>query len=288
MARVPQDSEAEGAGPARDASEAPPTSGSATGTPLAPPATSDAAGPAVGPVSQALESLWARHRSAWRRLLSPRAITELTLRASFDVDVISPRWIANKIPRGTIPDCPSCDDICCAGLENVVSLRLKDVAMLIDIGRTDLMSRKKPNFPREWLRRRPGLHELVGSELWRTLPVMRQVGDLRICAALSPDLRCSIHPHWPTSCERFPYTLSAVRRTVTWGTRCPSRQCAPEHEARSDALFRGALDAYNERVKDAVLLAHARPRLEAMGIGAWLIGPDEDPFEPRPPLPIVE
>jgi hypothetical protein len=244
----------------------------------------------VGPTSERLEAVWRRYKSAWKRLLSPRAITELQLRASFDIDLIAPWRIANKIPKGTIPDCASCDDICCAGLENVVSLRLVDVAMFIDMDRTDLISKKKPNFPKAWLRTRPMLHELVGSELWRALPVMRQVGEHRICAALTPDLRCGIHPNWPTSCERFPYTLSAARRQVTWGTRCPSKQFAPEHEPRSEQLFESSIVAYNERVKDAVLLAHAKDDLEALGIGAWITKPDEDPFEPKvsSTLPIID
>lgn len=209
-------------------------------------------------------------------------IAELKLRASFEVDLVSPKKIASKIPAGTIPNCAACEDLCCAGLENVVSLRLSDVAGLMDIGRTDLMTKKKPNFPKNMLRNRPGLYEVVGSELWRTLPVLRQIGESRICAALTPDLKCSLHPHWPTSCERFPYTLSARKRTVSWGTRCPERQCAPEHYERSQELTAAAISAYNERVKDAVLLTHAKDELDALGIGAWLTRDHEDPFEPRP------
>lgn len=237
-----------------------------------------------------LEELWARFDSTWRRLLSPRAITELMLRASFDVDLLAPWHIANKIPRGTIPDCERCEDICCAGIENVVSLRLIDIAVFIDLGRTDLMAKRKPNFPERMLRTKPRLRELVASELWRALPVLKQVGERRICVALAPDLRCSLHPHWPTSCERFPYTLSAVRRNVTWGTRCPSKQVGEEHEDRGDQLFGASIDAYNERIRDAVLLAHARKDLDRIGVGTWITDPKEDAFEPRSPgpLPIVD
>lgn len=243
----------------------------------------------AGPTEQALDQLWSRFDRSWRRLLSPRILEELKLRASFDVELFSPRQIANEVPRGTVPDCASCEDICCVGIENLVSLRLVDVAVLIDIDRTDLMTKVKPAFSDELLRRRPALGELVASELFRTLPVLRQLGDSRICAALTPELSCSLHPHWPTSCERFPYTLSAARKTVGWGTRCPSRRRSAEDARRSDEIFEAAISSYNERVRDAVLLAHAREDLEALGLGAWLVGAGEEAFEPlpKPRLPVL-
>ncbi len=238
---------------------------------------------------EALNRVWIRYRSKWRRLLSTSALRELRLRASFDVDLLG-RWrIQNLVPAGTIPDCPNCTDICCAGLENVVSLRLRDIAQLIDMKRTDLMSKKKPNFPAYMLAERPSLRELVASELWQTLPVLRQTGDLKVCAALSKNLKCTLYPNWPTTCERFPYSLSVMRRRVTWGTRCPSKKQDRAFEPRRQELFRAALDAYDERVKDAVLLAHGRAELNDIGVGDWLIKPGEDPFEQAPRgLPIVK
>ena len=243
----------------------------------------------IGPRRRALEALWGRHRSKWRRLLSPSAVRELKLRASFDVDLLS-RWrFTNRVPRGTVPDCPNCTNICCAGLENAVSLRLSDVARLIDLGRTDLMTKRKPNFPAPMLAERPGLRELVASELWRTMPVLRQTGDLKVCAALGKNLKCTLYPNWPLTCERFPYTLSMMRRQVAWGTRCPTKKQDRSFEPQRKKMFTAALNAYDERVKDAVLLAHARPALDEIGIGEWLVGPDEDPFEPAPKgLPIIK
>ena len=236
-----------------------------------------------------LDALWQRHRSKWRRLFSSAALRELQLRASFDVDLLTHWRITNKVPSGTIPDCPNCTNICCAGIENAVSLRLTDVARLLDLGRSDLMTKKKPNFPADMLADRPGLRELVASELWRTLPILRQSGDLRVCAALSKSLKCTLYPDWPLSCERFPYSLSVMRRRVTWGSRCPSKKVDPSFEPRRQTLFKAALKAYDERVKDAVLLAHARDSLDDIGIGAWLTSPDEDPFETSPKgLPIVQ
>ena len=121
---------------------------------------------------EALDALWARYEGRWRRLLSTKVIRELVLRASFDPETIDPAKVASEIPAGTVPDCASCPNICCAGLENVVSLRLVDVATLRDIGREDLMSRQKPQFPLHMLRERPQLRELAASELWQALPVL--------------------------------------------------------------------------------------------------------------------
>lgn len=237
-----------------------------------------------GPVRRELDALWNRYRSRWRRLLH-RPVQELALRASFDVNEVSLRRYANRVPKGTIPDCPSCTNLCCAGLENLVSLRLTDVATLLDLDRPDLMTKKKPRFSPRMMERRPALFELMGSELWRTLPVMRQVGPERRCAALTDDDRCSIHPHWPLSCDRFPYTMVGGRKVV-WGTRCPSRQQDIDFERRRHQMFARAIDVYNERIKDAVLLHHARDELEALGFGPYLVGPDENPFEAPPSLPI--
>jgi hypothetical protein len=225
--------------------------------------------------------------------MSRRALTELELRASFDLDLMAPKRIVNKVDPDTIPDCEACDDICCAGLENLVSLRLRDIAVLIDIGRTDLISKKKPRFPASMLRTRPALRELMGSELFLTLPVLRQVGDMHICAALTPDMKCSLHPHWPLSCERFPYSLLAARRRVVWGSRCPSKKTSPQFAERRSEMFDAAVQTFNERVRDAVLMAHAPDALRDMGISEFLIQPGEDPFMPdddapgRSSLPII-
>ena len=124
------------------------------------------------------------------------------------------------------------------------------------------------------------------AELPRSLDQVLVHGQV---AALDKNLRCTLHPHWPTSCERFPYSLSAVRREVVWGTRCGVQRREPT-AARSDELFHAAVAAYNERIKDAVLLTHARSALDALGLGTWLCEPDEDPFEPAVDerLPVVD
>jgi Fe-S-cluster containining protein len=198
------------------------------------------------------------------------------------VDLIDPKRVANEIPRGSIPECSTCEDICCRGIENVVSLRLRDIALLMDIDRTDLITKQKPRFPQTMMQTRPAIYELMGSELWLTLPVLRQLGDSRLCAALTSEMKCGIYPNWPLSCSRFPYTLIASSKKVVWGTRCPSKKRDLEASERSDQLFDGAVQTYNERIRDAVLLAHARPQLEKLGIGEFLSDPRLPEFEEQP------
>lgn len=231
-----------------------------------------------GPAREALEALWRRHQNPARRLLSPRVLRELELRARFELEVPDVESVVNEVPRGAAPACASCPNRCCGGWDNVVSLRLSDLATLVDLGRTDLVRRRKPRFPESVLEARPGLRALETSLLWRSLPVMRQLGPGGVCAALGDDGRCTLYPSWPASCARFPYTFDPARRRVTWGTRCPVQK-AERDEAHARALFEASLAAYEEKVRDAVLLVHARPELDAIGLGPWLCRPGEDPFE---------
>ena len=230
-------------------------------------------------ISQALELLWKDYENKWKRLLSPQFLTELSLRSIYDVQPINLKKIVSTIPPGTVPDCPNCEDICCQGAENVVSLRLSDIAQLIDLDRTDLISKHKPRFTDQMMSQRPALFELMGSELWLTLPVLKQLGPYRMCAALDKDLKCSLYPHWPLSCERFPYSLNASKKKVFWGSRCQSKSCSSEHKSRSLQMVERAGQTYNERIKDAVLLTHARKRLNELGIGAFLSDPQNPEFE---------
>lgn len=215
-----------------------------------------------------LERLWSKHRSQAKRFLS-KPWTEVRLMSQFELAPVRLASVINEVPKGAVPDCGACMNNCCGGLENLVSLRLIDVATLIDIGRTELMSKTKPVFPPELLQAKPSLLALQESWLFQTLPVLKQVGAERRCAALTPNLECSLHPSWPTSCERFPYMMTADRKKVRWGTRCPSRAPQPDLQ-RAAELHAGAVAVFNERIRDAVLLQHARADLNAAGFEPFL------------------
>ena len=236
---------------------------------------------AVGPTESALRTLWDRFKSPTARLLSSGFLRELQLRRRFRTTFLREVDVSEEVTQGAVPDCRRCPNNCCRGYGSVVSLRLCDVARLMDLGRTDLMRKGKPRFPRSFLEERPSLRPVMESSLWRSLPVLHQTGPERRCAALTSELRCSLHPHWPWSCARFPYTLAADNRRIVWGSRCPVQKRQPDPE-RAQELASAVLSAYNQRIRDAVLLAHARPQLIELGMGSWLTAENEDPFEREP------
>lgn len=201
----------------------------------------------------------------------------MRLQAEFDLKPLRPKKVSMTIAPGLVPDCNACQSPCCLGLENVVSLRLSDIGKLIDIDKTELISVKKPRFPKSMLEERPHLEELMSSTLFRALPVLQQVGPEAKCAAWQDNRNCGLYPNWPLSCERFPYTLSPSRLMV-WGTRCPSSQKNPLFKKRTQEMREATVRAYNERIHDAILIQHARPELSELGIAKFLTRPNEDPF----------
>ena len=168
-----------------------------------------------GATERALDTLYQKYARSGKRLLSRRLVSELRLRAYYDLRSVDLRKVANKVPLGTVPDCPSCPDLCCVGVENVVSLRLSDVALLVDLDRTDLISKAKPNFPLAMLEMRPHLFDLVESELWRTLPVLKQLGRSRVCAALTEENQCSLYPIGQVPVNAFRTPFAVLRKTLS-------------------------------------------------------------------------
>ncbi len=215
------------------------------------------------PTVRALDDLWAEvtARPLWShgfvRYLRLRRATRLTLLDASRVRVLA--------PAGKINDCSSCTDICCIGPRSTVLLRFRDIATLIDLGRDNLMTTKKPRFSEDEQEARPALRRHLASDAWRIFPVLRQTAA-GACAALSLGGQCSLHPHWPLSCARFPYALHADDREVFYSPRCDSYWVRPDATPRVRAMARAAVDSYNHRIKDTVLLEYARSRLEDLGL----------------------
>ncbi len=216
------------------------------------------------PTVEALAALWREvtARPLWQR---PDLGRYLRLRRTMRLELLDVRQVRLLAPRGKINDCSACTDLCCIGRRSTVLLRLRDLATLIDLGRTELVTHDKPTFAPEEQQDRPALRRHLASEAWRRFPVLRQT-TLGACAALSLAGQCTLYPHWPLSCARFPYALHADRREAFYSPRCDSFWIRPDAEPRARAMVAAAVDSYNERIKDAVLLAYAEARLAELGL----------------------
>ncbi len=229
-----------------------------------------AAAPVPLPTAAALADLW-REVSARPLWAPPRFFRWLRLRSQLRPRLLDPASVRVLAPPGMVNDCASCRDNCCIGPRSTVLLRLRDVAVLCDIGREDLVTHARPSFDDAELARRPALRRQVESDAWRVFPVLRQ-NRYHACAALTDEGRCSLHPHWPLGCARFPYALDLEHREVFYSRRCDSFWIRHDGRAggRVEAMKLAAVAAYNERVKDLVLLAYARERLAALGLLRFL------------------
>ncbi len=222
------------------------------------------------PTVAALRALWQEvaNKPLWA---PPHLWRYLKLRWSLRLDFVDPARLSIAAVAGQVNDCSSCTDICCVGPRSTVLLRFSDIATLIDIGRTDLIAKNKPTFTSEELAGRPALARQVRSQSWRTFPVLRQ-DSMHACCALTPGGTCSLYPNWPLSCARFPYSLHLDDLEVFYSRRCDSFWV--RHDGRADAriakMVHAAAASYNERIKDAVLLAYASEKLEALGLLSYL------------------
>jgi Fe-S-cluster containining protein len=228
----------------------------------------DRPSPARLPTVEALDALW-REVTARPLWAPPNQWRYLKLRWRMRLQLLDPLRIKVAAPAGKVNDCASCSDICCIGPRSTVLLRLTDIATLIDVGRTELVSTAKPRFSEAQLAERPALRRTVASDAWQVFPSLRQ-NAFHACEALSADGLCTLYPHWPLSCARFPYSLHTDEVEAFYSQRCDSYWIRPDAQPQARAMARTAVESYNARIKDWVLLEYARDRLEALGLIRFL------------------
>lgn len=220
------------------------------------------------PTVRALEALWQEvaSRPLWA---PPRLWRYLRLRARMRLRFVDAARTSLVTPVGQVNDCGACSDSCCVGTRSTVLLRLRDIATLVDLGRTELMVAQKPQFSAAQLQASPALRRQTRSDAWRIFPVLAQNG-YDACMALTDEGRCSLYPHWPLSCARFPLSLHLQAAEVFYSRRCRSFWIHPDQASAAQPMRLAAVASYNERIKDAVLLAYAPDRLHALGLMAYL------------------
>lgn len=221
------------------------------------------------PTVEALERLWSeiRSRPLWA---NGRFFLYLRLRSRMRLKMLRPDDLVSIVPEGKVNDCSACTEICCIGHEQTVSLRFRDIATLMDIGRVDLITKKKPVFSDALLAEKPALARTVASDAWSRFPVLTQ-NAFGACRALSEEGKCTLYPYWPTSCARFPYALDVEAHEITYSQRCRSFWIRSDAEPKVTAMKLAAVAAYNERIKDLVLLAYAPRQLEDLGLTRYLV-----------------
>ncbi len=216
-----------------------------------------------GPLERSLDGLWERTRY---RLHSPRYLwTWLELRRRFELRLVQPQSVKVMVPRGLLPDCESCVDLCCTGPNAIVSLRFTDIAALKDAGLEGAMTHERPDVERDdksWARL-----EADWSVFHRAFPVLRRDGT-GTCSLLNEDRQCGAYPSWPLSCARYPYAFDALNNRVFLAKGCQShRQMTLDDVPGSVRLLvDNAVRAYNERVKDVILLHIAPLELHELGL----------------------
>jgi len=216
------------------------------------------------PTVDRLEELWeaVTERPLWA---PPNLGRYLRLRWHMRLGLLDPGRVRLRGPVGKLNDCDACTDICCVGPRATVQLRLRDIAALIDIGRTDLITHDRPKFSEAQLRERPALRRNVDSQAWSIFPVLRR-DSMAACAALSTEGKCGLFPNWPLSCARFPYALHADEEEVFFSARCDSYWIRPDAAEPVGQMVAAAVEAYNQRIKDRVLLEYAADQVEALGL----------------------
>lgn len=220
------------------------------------------------PTVRALDALWSEvaSRPLWA---PPHFFRYLKLRWRTRLSLVRPERLKILAPPGKANDCGGCTELCCIGPRSTVSLRFQDIATLIDVGRTALITLDKPSFSDEERQGRHALERTLHSTSWQRFPVLAR-NSFHACAALTDEGKCSLYPHWPLSCARFPYSLDLEAGLVFYSQRCRSFWIRHEEKDRVLRMRTAAAAAYNERVKDLVLLAYAPERLEELGLMRFL------------------
>lgn len=221
---------------------------------------------APGPVERALDDAFSIARA---RLWRPGArVQSFRLWRRFHLELLDLSKVKIKVPRGQVPDCEACTELCCTGENARVSLRLRDVARLMDAGHASHI-KKEPTLDDGATARKKGWarREADSSVFHRVFPVLARDAT-STCTFLTEDRLCGAYPAWPLSCARYPYALDLQLRVIFYAKGCGSSMLLPPDEAplRVRALARAVLDSYNERVRDVVTLALAPDLLARAGL----------------------
>lgn len=197
-------------------------------------------------------------RGAWKNLKLARR---------YHLRVLSPGEIDDVAALGRRPDCARCTERCCASPKSLVSLRLLDIARLIDAGLEDAIvssAAEHAESDETW----EAILEVEHLDSWRRFPMIRKRSDGR-CALLDDEGRCSAYEARPLQCRAFPFLVGSDLASVRWAGFCRSFADDGSDDERSAALA-AALESFHAKQRDLVSLAHGWDVLEELGLTRWL------------------
>ena len=186
----------------------------------------------------------------------------------YDLRFVRPGQLRIRFDRELVPDCANCAKNCCHGAENTVSLRLVDIARLLDAGLAEAIDLDNQSFREDpYFKTNKKLLRSLNNDSWNFFPVLKRINN--ICPYLDRKKRCTIYAHRPLTCRRFPYVLATSKRDLLFSKKCynPKKSESAKLPAQ---LFQDSIDSYNERVKDLILINYAKQELIELGLGRYL------------------
>ncbi len=181
-----------------------------------------------------------------------------------------------EVPETQHPMCSSCKNTCCSG-PNLVSLRLSDLARLIEAGLGWAAVTPTPLQREEIYQENPELREIEDRDSFRLFPVLEQ-NKQGCCVFLDDEKRCSIHSIRPLACRRFPHFLSSDLKSVKWARFCKSYE---QNETQQSDAREIILENHNQKLKDLWLLSFGKDLLRKLGLLDYLPGFSNVPAQKR-------
>jgi Fe-S-cluster containining protein len=215
----------------------------------------------------ALNKLWTE--VSYRKLFKLKNFfQDLILLQRYDLRFISPEKLKIAFDSHLLPDCANCPENCCHGAENTVSLRLIDIARLLDANLAEAIDLDNRSFRQDkYFKKNPHALRLVSNDSWKFFPVLKRVNN--ICPYLDKDNRCSIYQHRPITCRRFPYIITSDKKNIVFSQKCHKTKLT-NNKNQQETLLNAAIDSYNEKIKDLILLHYARKELSKIGLIKYL------------------
>ena len=167
-----------------------------------------------------------------------------------------------------VPTCQFCKENCCRGYVNIVTLRLIDIARLIDLGLQEAITLEKP--PRDVFKMTKARRNFFKSELWKRFPILKQKED-GSCYFLDEQNRCVIYDYAPLICKKFPFTLSQDKKEIFYSPKCKTYSISIANKDKFYEHINAVIEHYNEMIKDLVLIYHAKKELKYLGLDKYLI-----------------